>query len=140
MKILLPVDGSEYTKRMLDYVAQHPELLAPTHQYELFTAVVPIPAHATRFLDRATVEDYYREQAEQVLGPVRAFAQQHGLKSSAAHGIGHPADAIAAHAQGIGAELIVMGSHGHSAFSTMALGSVTNAVLARCKVPVLVIR
>jgi len=140
MKILLPVDGSDYTRRMLDYVAQHPELLAPTHEYDLFTAVVPIPAHATRFLDRATIDDYYRDQAEQVLAPVRGIAERHGWKGQASHGVGHPADAIVARAQASGAELIVMGSHGHTAFGNIALGSVTNAVLARCRIPVLVIR
>jgi nucleotide-binding universal stress UspA family protein len=34
----------------------------------------------------------------------------------------------------------VMGSHGHSAFGSMLLGSVASGVLARCRVPVLMIR
>ena len=37
-------------------------------------------------------------------------------------------------------DLIVMGSHGHSALAGMVLGSVVSGVLARCKAPVLLIR
>jgi nucleotide-binding universal stress UspA family protein len=33
-----------------------------------------------------------------------------------------------------------MGSHGHTALGNLALGSVATGVLARCKVPVLLIR
>jgi nucleotide-binding universal stress UspA family protein len=140
MKILLPVDGSEYTQRMLDYVAAHGELFGPQHDYEIFTVVVAVPSRAAHFLDRATVDGYYRDQAEQVLGPARAFAAKHGWKANLSHGVGHPPDVIAQHAQALGADLIVMGAHGHTAFGNVILGSVTNAVLARCKVPVLLIR
>ena len=48
MKILLPVDGSEYTKRMLAYVAAHHELFGPDHDYTMFTAVPPAPASIQR--------------------------------------------------------------------------------------------
>jgi len=33
MKILLPIDGSDYTKRMLSYIAAHDELLGSGHEY-----------------------------------------------------------------------------------------------------------
>jgi nucleotide-binding universal stress UspA family protein len=140
MRILLPVDGSDYTKRTLAYLAAHDELLGPGHEFIVFTAVTPIPAHATRFLERSTVDDYYREQAEQVLGPVRAFAMQQRwqIRETVAHG--SAADAIATFAQAEKPDLIVMGSHGHSALGSMLLGSVASGVLARCKVPVLLIR
>jgi len=140
MKILLTVDGSEYTKRMLAYVAAHDELFGTAHAYEIFTVVVPIPAQATRFLDRDTTDAYYRQAAEQVLGPVKAFAEQQGWKAQVAHAVGLPAETIAAHAQSRQPDLIVMGSHGHSALGNVILGSVTNGVLARCKLPLLVIQ
>ena len=37
MKVLLPVGGSDYTKRMLSYIAAHNELLGARHGYTLFT-------------------------------------------------------------------------------------------------------
>ena len=140
MKILIPVDGSDYTKRTLAYLAAHDELLGTAHEFIVFTAVAPIPAHATRFLERNTVDDYYREQAEQVLGPVRAFAKQQRWETREAFAHGSAAEAIATFAHAEKADLIVMGSHGHSALGSMLLGSVASGVLARCKVPVLLIR
>ncbi len=141
MKILLPVDGSEYTRRMLAYIAAHDELLGSGHDYLAFTVVPAIPAHAARYLDRGVLEEHYREQAEQVLEPVKAFAAQKGWKLRTAWKAGPVADTIAACAEAEKPELIVMGAHGHSAIGTMLLGSVTSGVLARCKTaPMLLIR
>ena len=53
---------------------------------------------------------------------------------------GKKAEAIAAFAGSEKLDLIVMGTHGHSAIGNVVLGSVANGVLARCKAPVLLIR
>src|SRR5688572_10523860 len=95
MKILLPVDGSPYTKRMLAYIGSHAELLGPNHEYTAFTAVPAIPPHAASYLDRKTLEDYYRDQAEQVLQPVRAFADQQGWRVNVSYAVGHAVEQIA---------------------------------------------
>jgi nucleotide-binding universal stress UspA family protein len=140
MKILIPVDGSVYTQRALDYVASHAEIFGPSHRYVAFTAIAPIPGHASRFLDRDVIDGYYHDEAEKVLAPVREFAGQHGLTLEARHGVGHASEAIAAFARTEEPDLIVMGSHGHSALGNMALGSVATGVIARCAVPVLLVR
>jgi nucleotide-binding universal stress UspA family protein len=140
MKILLPVDGSEYTRRMLGYVAAHDEMFGRDHDYIVFTAVPPLPAHVTRYLESATIADYLSSQAEAVLEPVRTFARQNGWKIRASHLVGHPAEAIAALVDKEKPDMVVMGSHGHTAFSGLVLGSVTTGVLARCNAPVLIVR
>jgi len=140
MKILLPVDGSEYTKRMLAYVAAHNELFGPGHDYTVFTAVPAVPMHAARFVDRGTLDAYYREQAEGVLRGVQAFADQQGWKVQPMHAVGEPAPEIAALAKSGKFDLVVMGTRGQGALGTMILGSVANGVLARCDTPVLLIR
>ena len=140
MKILLPVDGSAYTQRSLECVANGVELFGPRHAYIALTVVAPIPAHAARFLDRDMLQGHYREEAEKVLAPVRTFAHRHGLTVAAQHVAGHAAQAIAACAEREQVDLIVMGSHGHSALGNIVLGSVATGVLASCKVPVLLVR
>ena len=140
MKILLPVDGSDYTKRMLGYIAAHEELLGAGHEYVVVTAVTPVPPHVTHYLDRGTIDDYYKEQAEHVLRPVTAFAQQRGWNLRTTYVAGPAAVAIAQLVETEKPDLIVMGSHGHSALGNVILGSVANGLLARCKVPVLLIR
>ena len=140
MKILLPVDGSDHTKRMLAYIAAHDELLGAAHEYTFVSVVVPIPSYATRFLERVMLEGYYDEQVEQVFKPVRAFAEQQRWTYRTVHAQGHPADEIARIAEAGQYDLIVMGSHGHTSLGNVILGSVASGVLARCKLPVLLVR
>jgi nucleotide-binding universal stress UspA family protein len=141
MRILLPVDGSDYTKRMLGFVAAHDELFgASNNEFTVVTVVAPIPAHASRFLDKGVLDSYYAEQGEAVLAPVRKFAAQHGWNASMVYVHGPAAEEIATLANETRADLIVMGSHGHSALGNVVLGSVANGVLARCNAPVLLVR
>ena len=140
MKILLAVDGSHVTKRMLSYIAAHDELLGSAHDYTLLTVVAPVPGFAAKHLDRKAVEDYYLEQAEEVFRPIRSFAEQQGWKVRLVHKPGQAADMIASLADSEHVDLVVMGAHGHSSLANVVLGSVATGVLARCKTPVLLIR
>jgi nucleotide-binding universal stress UspA family protein len=139
MKILLPVDGSKYTKRMLGYLAAHDELLGGGHEYLLFTVVPRLSSRAAEFFDRHTLDEYYRDEADKVLRAARTFAEKQGWKLRSAHAAGHVAEEIAAYAKAQKAGLIVMGTHGHSALANAVLGSVAQGVLARCTVPMLLI-
>ena len=140
MKILLPVDGSKYTKRMLSYIAAHDELLGKGHEYVLFTSVPLLTSRAAEFFTRRALDDYYKDEAERVLRAPRTFAEKQGWKVRSAHGAGHAAEAIANLARKERPDLIIMGSHGYAALVNVVLGSVANGVLARCKVPTLFIR
>lgn len=140
MKILLAVDGSSYTRRMLDYLAAHPELLGSAHDFTALTVVAPVPPHVTGYIDRASLQKYYDDQAEEVIKGVRAVAEQQKWKASFAVKVGNAADAIAATAKEGGFDLLMMGSHGQSPLSSLVMGSVTSRVLAHCTTPVLIIR
>lgn len=140
MKILLPVDGSRYTRRMLSYIAAHDDLLGKGHEYLLFTAVPRLSSRAAAFFDRRTLDEYYLSEADKVLRAPLAFAAKQGWSAHAAHAAGHAADEIAAFAKARRVGLIVMGAHGHSALASAVLGSVTQGVLARCKQPMLLVR
>ena len=140
MKVLLSVDGSEYTRRILDYVESKPDLLGSRHEYTLFTVVAPLPVHAARHIDRATIDDYYKDQADDVLKAGSQLAATPGWKLRIDSRIGHASDVIAEYAQAGGFDLIVMGTQGSGALASMLLGSVTRGVLARCTVPLLLVR
>jgi nucleotide-binding universal stress UspA family protein len=99
-----------------------------------------VPPNAARFLDRGILETYYRERAEEVLRTVKRFAEQQGWKVRVTHAVGQPAEAIASFAKVEKPNLIVMGTHGHSALGNVLLGSVASGVLARCETPVLLVR
>ncbi|EWS62583.1 hypothetical protein Y695_04186 [Hydrogenophaga sp. T4] len=48
MKILLAVDGSAYTKKMLAYLTTHEEMFGSNNDLTLFTVQLPLPARARR--------------------------------------------------------------------------------------------
>jgi nucleotide-binding universal stress UspA family protein len=140
MKILLAVDGSHVTKRMLAYIAAHDELMQPGTTYSVLTVVLPLSRFAGPALGRATLDAYYKEEADAVLQPIRAFVQQQGWKADFEHVVGQPAEIIAAVADKQSFDMVVMGTHGHSSLVNVVMGSVATGVLARCKTPVLLIR
>ncbi len=139
MKILLAIDGSLVTKRMLSYVAAHDELFGPSHDYAVVNVVTPVPGYAAKFLDKKILDDYYRDEADHVFKPVRSFAEMQHWKLRLIHAHGHAAEVIAATAENEQCDLVVMGTHGHSSLGNVVLGSVATGVLARCKKPVLLI-
>lgn len=140
MKILLAVDGSEYTQHMLSFVAAHGEFLQAGMQYTALAVVTQVSTRAAAFFPRAELEDYYAEEAGKVLDPVREFAARNGWKVELRHGVGRAADKIAEVAEEEHFDLIVLGSHGHGALAGLVLGSVATGVLARCATPVLIVR
>jgi nucleotide-binding universal stress UspA family protein len=139
MKILLAVDGSPYTKHMLAYLGAHPELLGSDAAFSVLTVVPPVPPQVRHYIPQATLLGHYAEQAEAVLRPVTAFATQCGWKPDARYEVGRAAETLARVAAEGRFDLLVMGSHGHSALGAWALGSVTNGVLSRGKTPVLIV-
>lgn len=140
MKILVPVDGSPYTKRALAYLATHEEWLGAQHRYTLLHAIAQVPSRAASVIDKDTLRKYYDDEAEKVFKPIRKFFVRQGLDAEYISRVGHAAEVIAS----VGAkgqhDLVLMGSHGHSSLGNFVLGSVTNKVLAHTKLPVLVIR
>lgn len=140
MKILIAVDGSPYTKRMLAYVAAHDEWLGAQHSYTVLHVEPTLPNNAAHMLGREVCERYYREQAAEVLDPVRKFFAQQSLPVEYLSKIGPTAATIAQTADEGRFDILMMGSHGHGALASMVVGSVTAKVMGLCKVPVLVVR
>lgn len=140
MNILLAADGSLYTKRMLAYVAAHDEWLGALHHYVVVTAVPGLPPRAVAFLDGEMVKSFYRDEAEKVFKPIRAFFKQRGIEAEFVSKVGPPSAVIAKLANGSKFDLLLMGSHGHGSVANVILGSVATKVLASSKVPVLLVR
>ena len=140
MKILLAVDGSEYTRKMLDYVRTNAGLFDPSHTFMLFNAQPPLPPHARSALGSTVVHDYHQDEATKVLEPALAALSAQGIKAETSWKVGQVGDTIAAVAKEGGYDMIIMGSHGHGSLARLVMGSVTTQVLAQCGVPVLLIR
>ena len=140
MKILLAVDGSPYTKKMLAYLVTHDETFSAGNDYTLFTAVHPLPPRARSALGKEMADTYHVDESERVLAPVTKFLLRHGINAKSAWKVGSAGEAIAKFAESGKFDLVVMGSHGHGLFGNLVLGSVVTKVLAKCATPVLLIR
>ena len=140
MKILLAVDGSTYSKKMLAYLSTHESLLSSTNSYTIFNAQPALPPRARAAVGKEIVEKYYSDESEKVVAPVSKFLLRHGINAKSISKVGPAGAAIAKFASEGQFDLIVMGSHGHGAVLNMVRGSVANQVLAHCKVPVLLVR
>ena len=140
MNILLAVDGSKFTKKMLAYLTTHPELFGTDNEYTVFTAQPVLPPRARAAVGADVVKNYYEEEAEKVLAPVCKFLLRHGIDAKSVHKVGPPGEAISKYADAGKFDLVVMGSHGHGTIVNLVMGSVATQVLAHCGVPVLLVR
>lgn len=140
MKILVAVDGSRYTKRMLAYLAAHDEFLGNRHEYTVLTVVPMLPGRATVVLDREIVKGFYEEEVGKIFKPIRSFLARQGIEASYVSRVGFPGELIARHAAAGKFDLLMMGSHGHGNLSGLVMGSVATKVLAHCKTPLLLVR
>lgn len=140
MNILLAVDGSTYTKKMLAYLAAHDEMLGNDHSYTAITVQPPLPPRARAALGKETVDGYYADEGEKVMSPVVKFMARHGVQLKAMTKVGPAGETIAKVAESGKYDLVVMGTHGHGSLGRLVMGSVSTQVLANCTVPVLLVR
>jgi nucleotide-binding universal stress UspA family protein len=140
MKILLAVDGSAYTRKMLAYLSVHPEMFSGEGEFTLLTVQAMLPPRARAALGKSAADAYYAEEAAKVLKPPLKFLERHGMQTQSMTRVGNPGEQIAKVAASGRFDLVVMGSHGHGALGNLVMGSVATQVLAQCKTPVLLVR
>jgi nucleotide-binding universal stress UspA family protein len=140
MKILLAIDGSSYTKKMLAYLSTHDELFGAGNDYSVLTVQPALPARARAAVGKEVVDNYYTEESEKVIAPVAKFLTRHGIQAKSSWKVGPAGETIAKFADAGQFDLVIMGSHGHGTLGNLVMGSVATQVLANCRVPVLLVR
>lgn len=146
-KILIAIDGSDVAHRALDQglglakavgasvtivtVTEPAALIGGGYASVAGTVIDPVP-ELLEALEAA---------AKGLLQDARKTAAAGGIEADVVHvDNSFPAEGIVETADRIGAELIVMGSHGRRGISRLILGSQTSNVLTHTKLPVLVTR
>ena len=141
MKILIAVDGSAHTQKAIDYLAKNRAMFIDGNELVVVHVCIGVPGHVTRHLSKEIVRDYYVEETAKVLDPVKAALASAGItayKVDQRHG--HVAEEILKAAADCGAELIVMGTHGHGLFGRALMGSVATKVVAETDISVLLVQ
>ena len=141
-KIMIVVDESEVSKAaMLEGVA-----FAKANNSEvvffhvLSNYVLPIDDEFS--VNYVSIEDYrnaVERAAVKLLNAATAQATKHGVKSTVSKGSGaDAAEVIAESAAKLRCNLIVVGSHGHTALQRLVFGSVVTRLITFATMPVLV--
>jgi len=133
MKVLIAIDSSPCSQRVLDEASARPWPLG-TNFFVL--NVVDVQRFA-RF--PAMIEDARRKATELVNSGAQQLLHV-GHKALAEVRMGFPRKVISGCAKELQADLIMVGSHGHSAIGRFLLGSVAQAVLRIAPCPVEIVR
>lgn len=143
MKILLAIDGSEYSAEAVKAVAERP--WPEGTQVRVLTAVEPVAPPAAELwydaggsLERARQEMTAR--AEQLTSGVAETLGASGLSAEPAVRDGEPRSVIVDEAKEWSADLIVLGSHGYAGLKRWLLGSVAQSVVGHAPCSVEVVR
>ena len=140
MKILVPVDGSSYSRAAVEFIASRATLIGASPDVRLLNVQLEVPVRAARLIGKEAVTAYYEDESKKALKGALSLLKRAGLQAGAGYAVGHPAEAIARHAEEASVDLIAMGSHGHGALASLLFGSVTLGVLGRTRRPLLLLR
>jgi len=140
MRILMPVDSSEYSKAAVAFVATRTTLLKNPTEVELLNIQYPVPSRAARALGREMVQSYHESEAAKALKTSAAALKRAGANAAGRYVVGTVAHELASIVANDRADLIVMGSHGDTGLKKLLLGSVASAVAVSCTKPLLILR
>ena len=138
MKILVAVDGSPPSLAALALLADRVRWFRDAPALTLLYAHPAIPYKAAAaWAGHEAVAKYYDEESDAALAPARELLDSRRIAYAVEKCVGDAATEIVRSATANAFDLIVMGTHGHTALANLVMGSVATRVLAQSKVPVL---
>ena len=148
MRILLAIDGSEQSEAAVDEIAHG--YSPPGSEVRVLSVVAPyFPTTPTpwegmdmRIYDQMEKEarEVARAAIEKAANKLRAGKESRKLTFTTKVLSGSPRGVILEEAESFGADLIVVGSHGHGAVERFLLGSVSHAVALHAVCSVKIVR
>lgn len=139
MSLLVAVDFSSVSDDQLEIVGR---LARPNREIYLLHVAEPDPSFigleaGPDEVRHQVAAEYHREHEQ--IQTLAARLREAGHEVSALLVQGPTVDTILKQADKLGAEVIVVGSHGHGALFDLVVGSVSAGVIRKAKVPVLVV-
>jgi len=154
MKVLIPVDGSDNSKRAVNYALEMVQK-NPNVQFTLLAVVTirmeelydtdfvnlsEFQRHDFELLNLAELQKHFEEAYKSVLENAKALFEASGIQVETAMLKGDPANKIIQYATDSGIEEIIMGSRGMGTLKSAILGSVAYKVLAKTNVPLTIVK
>jgi len=143
--LLVPIDFSEHSKKTIGYATQ---LAAFTGARIKILHVFQIPDYPAAFYQGLYIEheqvkihvDTASREANAQLGLLAEEIRGKGLEAQARLRLGNPYEEIVAEAKEMGADLIVIGSHGYRGLERLLLGSTAERVVQYSPCAVLIVK
>lgn len=138
--ILVAIDFSEVTTKMIQWTLD----LAKRYSSKVFVLHVAAPepdfvSYSVGPLHERKWRAEHLRQEHRRLEEIQHQFQEAGVECTALMIQGPTAEKLLQETERLGANVLVMGSHGHGAMYNLLVGSVMEAVLRKTPVPVLVV-
>ncbi|MCB1984804.1 MAG: universal stress protein [Burkholderiales bacterium] len=140
LKILLPIDGSENsikvvkeTIKMMDWYKEKPEL-------HLLNVQLPLDGNVSLFINHSDIKQYHQEEGMKCLQATGEILDQSHISYQFHITVGDPAEMIERFATELHCNMIVISARGHGVIKNLLLGSVVNKVMQLASVPVLLVK
>jgi nucleotide-binding universal stress UspA family protein len=137
-RVLVPVDGSEPSRRAIDFLVTRLKRSGPVEVVLL--NVQPTPEIRALAMHRDVILTDLRQSAEKVLAEPCRRLDAAGIPCEERIEFGDVAPSIVKVAREEGCEQIIMGTHGRGAIAGLLLGSVATKVLHLTDVPVTLVK
>lgn len=138
-RVLVAVDFSEVSKAVYEVAAElaarlgaRVRVLNVTEPEVDYVGMAPPEA-------MTTADEIITRGALAALRAAQEIFEQRGIHVDTEHRMGPIVPVVLAEAEKLGADLIILGSHGHGAVYSLIVGSVAQGVIRHSKVPVVVV-
>ena len=140
LKVLLPVDGSECSKKAVADLIQLLDWYKEIPEFHLLNVQYPLDGNVSLFINQADIQQYHQEEGLKNLHEARDILDQAGIAYQFHITVGDPAEMIVRFATEKQYDLIVMGPRGRGGLKGLLLGSVTSKVMQLSQIPVLLVK
>ncbi|HKQ25746.1 MAG TPA: HAD-IC family P-type ATPase [Burkholderiales bacterium] len=138
LKVLVPVDRSRNCQFAVKHVIKE-FTNRPAIEIHLLNVQPPFSSYIARFLSRKELHDYYRDETEDAMRPIRRMLDSFAIPYSVHAELGDRAQCIIDTVRRLRCERIVMGTARKNTLTRLVENSVTNKVIELTSVPVEVI-
>lgn len=138
-KILVPIDGSDYSNRAAEYAIG----VAKTQDAEVILVYVVDELVIDQFssaTEKSTIESQLKNDGQHTVHYVENLMKKAGVKSSSLLLKGRPFEQIVNTTKSFDIDLVVMGTYGRRGAERILIGSVAERVIEYSPCPVLVVK
>lgn len=140
LKLLVPVDGSENSIRLVDYLVKWLGRLAEPAEIHLINIQPALHGEVGMFISKEQMREYHHDEGIKALQAARDRLDEADVDYTFHISVGDPAEVIVQFAREHHCDQIVMGTRGMGHFASLLLGSVASKVIQLADVPVMLIK